>query len=286
MPKRDSTVRGREFGYGVQAVVDATGLPARQIAEKLDWHESKLSSAINGRGGVTHIEVALLLGICQASPAEQTHLLSLYPATEEKGWWQQHGKSSPILLRTVTENLKVAKALVGVQTHVIPMLLQTADYMSAVLMASPTVPASEIKDRVRAQLAMQEAVRQHQVNCIFYVHESALHLEVGGTEVLAGQVFHLFLMLASPNISIRIVPSSVGAHAGLAGPFTSLTFERYAPLVWVETANSSLFVEHKEAVAGYVSIVGALESISLDAAESKALLVRLHEKLDPSGRRN
>ncbi|USX55613.1 helix-turn-helix transcriptional regulator [Lentzea sp. HUAS12] len=280
MPKRDSTVRGREFGDGLRAVVEATGLPAREVADKVGWHESKLSNVINGRGGATLLEVALLLGMCQASPAEQTHLLSLYPVADEKGWWQQHGKFSPVLSRTVTENLRAAEALVGWQTHMVPVLLQTVDYMSAVLSASRTIPADELQQRVQAQLAMQEAVRQNQVKCTFYIHESALHLEVGGAEVHGGQVFHLFLMSAWSNIDVRIVPSSAGAHAGLAGPFTSLAFEKYVPLVWVETDNSSLFVENKDAIAGYESIVSALDEVSLNATETRALLARLHEEVE------
>lgn len=286
MPKRDSTARGREFGGAMRTLVEATGLPACKIAEILDWHESKLSNVINGRGGATLLEVALLLGVCRASPAEQRHLMSLYPATDEKGWWQEHGKCSPILPRTASENLKAAKTLVGWQTHMVPMLLQTVDYMSAVLSASSTVPADEVRDRIQAQLAMQEALRHHRVKCTFYVHESALYMEIGGTEVHAGQLFHLFLMSNWSNIDVRVLPVAFGAHAGLAGPFTSLTFEKYVPLVWVETDNSSLFVEDKEAVAGYESIVGQLDETSLDATESKALLARLHEEVETRAQLN
>ncbi|SER77662.1 hypothetical protein SAMN05216188_115133 [Lentzea xinjiangensis] len=280
MPKRDSTARGRELGTGIRSAVEATGLSARVIAEMLDWHESKLSNVINGRGGATLLEVALLLGLCRVSPAEQRHLLSLYPVIDQKGWWQEHGRCSPILPRTAIENLKIAKVLVGWQTHMVPLLLQTVDYMSAVLSASPTVPTDELQDRVQAQLAMQDELWRNRVECTFYLHESALHLKVGGAEVHAGQLFHLLLMASWSNIDVRVVPTALGAHAGLSGPFTSLTFENYAPLVWVETDNSSLFVEGKEAIAGYDSIIGLLDETSLDATESKALLARLHEELE------
>lgn len=283
MPKRFSTVRGREFGAGLRVAVEASGLSSRTIAEVLDWDESKLSNVVNGKGGATLLEVALLLGVCRAGPAEQSHLLALYAATHEKGWWQGHGRCVPVVRRTAVENLKVAKTLECWQTHVVPLLLQTVDYMSAVLNASSTVPADELQDRVQAQLAMQEELRRNLVKCTFFIHESALHLRVGGAEVHAGQVFHLLLMANWSNIEVRILPATLGAHAGLAGPFTALTFVKHPSLVWVETDNSSLFVEDDRAIAAYGSILGQLEKTSLTADESKTLLARLHEELETSG---
>lgn len=55
-----------------------------------------------------------------------------------------------------------------------------------------------------------------------------------------------------------------------------MTFVKYEPLVWVETENSSLLAEAKDAIKGYESVVRALDEKSLDEAESKELIVRLY----------
>lgn len=276
MPKRISTARGREFGAGLRAAITGAGLTSREVAEVLDWDEAKLSDVVNGKGGASKLEVATLLGVCRPTAAESAHLLSLYPEAHAKGWWQQHGTCAPIWLRTLSENLAVAASLTSWHTHMVPLFLQTVDYMSEVLLASSTVPEAELQDRVKAQLAMQELLRGGK-KCTFFIHELALHLRVGGAEVYAGQLLHLLLMARWANTTIRIVPAALGAHPGLAGPFTQLTFAKYEPLVWVDTENSSLLVEAKDATTGYEKVIRALDEQSLDETDSRELIVRLYD---------
>ncbi|GGM78766.1 hypothetical protein GCM10011609_13140 [Lentzea pudingi] len=178
-------------------------------------------------------------------------------------------------LRTVVEHLKVATAMTCWHTHMVPLFLQTADYMREVLGAA--LP-DELEERVQARLAMQMFL-QHGMSCTFVIHESALRLPVGGAEAHAGQLLHLMFMANRPNVRIRIVPAARGAHAGLAGPFTWLTFSRHQPLVWVETENSSLFVEADDAIEGYERVVRALDDSALDEDTSKALILRSYETL-------
>ncbi|MFS8100279.1 DUF5753 domain-containing protein [Lentzea alba] len=281
MPKRISTARGREFGAGVRAAIAGAELTAHAVAEILDWDQAKLSNVVNGKGGASQLEVAALLGVCRVGAADFAHLLSLYPETHIRGWWQQHGTCGPIWLRTLAENLAVAKSLTGWHTHMVPLLLQTVDYMHEVLHASSTVPVEELQDRVKAQLAMQELLRGGK-KCTFFIHELALHLRVGGDEVHAGQLLHLLLMAKWSNVVIRILPAALGAHPGLAGPFTQLTFGKYEPLVWVGTENSSLFAEAADAITGYEKVIRALDEKSLDEDDSRKLIVRLYDASCPA----
>lgn len=278
MPKMVSTVRGREFGAGLRAALASAGLTSREVAEILDWDEAKISNALNGKGGVDQLEVALLLGVCRVRADEVAHLLALYCEKNVRGWWQQHGTCSPIRLRTVVEQLKVATTLTCWHTHMVSPFLQTTDYMRAALCASSTASVDELEERVQARLAMQELL-QRGVKCTFVIHELALHLPVGGAEVHAGQLLHLLFMANRPNIRIRIMPVARGAHAGLAGPFTRLTFGQFQPLVWVETENSSLFAEATEAIKGYEMVVRALDDGALDEDASRELIIRLYETL-------
>lgn len=278
MPKRFSTARGRELGAGIRAAIASAGLTSRAAAEIMDWDEAKVSDVVNGKGGATLVEIAALLGACRVNADELAHLLALYPETGVLGWWQQHGVCSPIRLRTAVEHLKVAKSLTCWHTHMVPLFLQTTDYMREALLASATTPADELEDRMQARLAMQKLIRNG-TKCTFFIHELALQLRIGGVEVQIGQLLHLMFMANHPNIRIRILPVARGAHAGLAGPFTLLTFAKYEPLVWVETENSSLFAEAKDSVEGYETVVRALEQESLDEAGSKDLLLRLCDDL-------
>ncbi|WP_285642543.1 helix-turn-helix transcriptional regulator [Lentzea sp. NBRC 102530] len=272
-----STARGREFGAGVRALIERTGLSSREIATIMGCHESKVSDVVNGKGGVTQVEVAVLLGVCRAKSPEADHLMNLFPQRHDgRGWWQQHGACPPIKLRTAFENLKASKTLVSWHASMVPFFLQTADYLREVLRASATIPGEELEERAKAQLETQQALPSN-AKRLFFVHESALRLQVGGPEVHAWQMQHLAVTANQPNTTVRIVPAARGAHAGMAGPFTLLTFGKFEPLVWVDTENSSLFAETSDAVEGYHLVISALTAASLSEAESKELIAELSE---------
>jgi hypothetical protein len=274
MPKRFSTVRGREFGDGLRAAIAATGMTARAVAELLGWQEAKLSDLINGKGGSTELELALLLGVCRTPQEERDHLLSLFPDSNAKGWWQEHGSCAPIHPRTLIEHERTAKKLVSWQTSLVHGLMQIQEYAQAVIEACANVPADEVAERVAARSARQ-AVLRPALQCHFYVHESVLMSPVGGQEVMDAQLRHLAKLAARSYVEIRVVPLSAGAHAGLSGSFDLLTFHKYEPVVFLESENSSLIVEAPNSVKAYQRVVDALGQTALDAEQSKELIKRL-----------
>lgn len=237
------------------------------------WHESKLSDLVRGKGGASELEVGILLGACRTALAEREYLLSLFRETDIKGWWQQHGACNPVCFRTVVAHLAVARSMVSWQTHVVPCFLQTGDYAREVMRASATVPADELEERVAAQAEMQKLLGRIP-SCTFYLHELALLLQVSSRETHIGQLQHLGFLANRRNFTVRIVPADAGVHAGMNGPFAKLDFRDCESFVWLQNENSSLFVEEESAVAGYQAVVRRLDSVSLDADRSKAMIAR------------
>ncbi|MDX8037032.1 helix-turn-helix transcriptional regulator [Lentzea sp. BCCO 10_0856] len=281
MPKRYSTARGREFGERLRAAIAQAGMTSRQLADLLGWQEAKVSDMVNGKGGVTTLELAVVLGVCRVPESEREYLLGLFPATELNGWWQPHGKCTPVRSHTAHINLAAAKTLVSWHPHAIPDLLRTADYSRHLLAASATVPATELDERLRALHGMQELLRNG-LDCTFFIHEFALELQVGERDEHVAQLQHLMRMANWKKIRILVLPAAVGAHAGMAGPFTLLKFPKYQPLIWTTTENSSLFVEEERAVEGYETVVQALNEISLDEDQSMKWISRRYVRLQES----
>lgn len=274
MPKRFSTARGREFGDGLRAAIAATGMTSRAVAELVGWNEAKLSDLVNGKGGATELELALLLGTCRTPPEERDHLLSLFNEANLKGWWQEHGACTPIRPRTLIEHERTAKKLISWQVSLVHALIQLPEYARAVIASCANVPEDEVEERVQVRTERQTVLR-HGLKCLFYIHESALLAPIGGQEAMEAQLEHLLKMAARPSIEVRIVPFSVGAHAGLAGAFDMLTFDKYEPVVFLDSENSSLIIEAPHAVKSYERVVEALDEIALDAEQSKELIKRL-----------
>ncbi|MDX3661019.1 helix-turn-helix transcriptional regulator [Streptomyces sp. ID05-26A] len=274
MPKRFSTVRGREFGDGLRAAVAATGMTSRKVAELVGWQEAKLSDLINGKGGANELELALLLGACRTPPAERDHLLSLFTGTGVRGWWQEHGACAPISPRTLVEHERLAEKLVSWQTMLLHGTLQTSDYTRAVIAGCVNVPADECEERVAARAERHE-VLSGGMKSVFFIPEAVLLSQVGGPAVMREQVEHLAGLAARPSVVIRVVPLDAGAHAGMAGSFDLMTFDRYEDVVFLEAENSSLIIEAPPAVKSYARVVEGLELVALDAEQSKELIKKL-----------
>ncbi len=274
MPKRFSTARGREFGDAVRAALTWTGLTSREICEKIDWDPSKLSDLLNGKGGSSEVDLAILLGFCRTPPEERDHLLDIYRTTDMKDWWQQHGDNQPILPRTWFEHLKKAKEFISWCPLIFPGLLQVQDYTRAVILASANVPSGEVEQRVAARQAMQEIFKQR-LKSTFFIHEQVLMLPVGGPEVLREQLHHVLRMLVRPYIDVRIVPTQAGAHAGFGGAFDLMKFDRYEPAIFLDTESSTLIVEGVAAVKAHSEVLTSLDGVALDAEQSRERITKL-----------
>ncbi|SER61079.1 Helix-turn-helix domain-containing protein [Lentzea xinjiangensis] len=271
MPKRFSTARGREFGEGLRAAIAATGMTSRAVAELVGWNEAKISDLVNGKGGATELELALLLGTCRTPPEEREHLLALFRATNVKGWLQEHGAAEPIQPRTLVRHEATAKTLVSWQPLVVHGLLQIPEYTRAVVEANANVPEDEVEERVAARAARKKAL-QPSLKATFYLHETVLRTPVGGEEVMRAQLKHLAQVSRRTYVVIRVIPTSLGAHAGHSGPFVLMRFHNVEPVVFVESENASLIIEAPLPIKSYDAVVESLARTALDEEQSRRLI--------------
>jgi hypothetical protein len=102
------------------------------------------------------------------------------------------------------------------------------------------------------------------------IGEAALRTPVGGVEVMRDQLAHLTEMVKRPNITLQVLPYSVGAHAGLSGPFVIFGFNLPGDsgVVFLENLSSSLYLETDEEVIGYTLVFDDLRSSALNPADS------------------
>jgi predicted XRE-type DNA-binding protein len=274
MPRRNSSVVGREFGNGVRNAIEQTKMTHRKIAEMLDWDESKLSDLVRGKGGVTETELLQLLAFCRVPPAEVRHLLALYRETREIGYLKIPEDGIPDLVRSLVEQERLANVITVWSMNLIPGRLQTADYMHALLAGMVRSKAVDYEEVIAARLARRELFHWSR-EFVFFIHEMALRLPVGGPELMKDQLIHLLAMAQRSYITLRIVPIAIGAHAGLGGSFMQLRYEKFEPVVYLEGENSSLFLEDKGSLATYTEVLKLLDRQALDAEESKELITSI-----------
>jgi transcriptional regulator with XRE-family HTH domain len=274
MPKRTSSVVGRSFGDALRDAIQRAGLTQRRLAELLGWEEAKVSDVVTGKGGVTEVELAMLLGFCGVEPDEARRLLALYRETREKGYLELNDDGVPNQLRTLMEQERLANKIFVWAMNLVPGLLQLPPYTTELVRALPKVKPEQVEEIVAAKSG-RRAVFHPSREFVFYIHEQALRLQVGSAEVMADQLHDLLRMSVRSYISVRVVPLSIGVHAGLAGSFTKLAYEKYEPVVYLESHNSHLFLEDKGSIAVYDEVLKALAVQALDEEQSRELITGL-----------
>jgi hypothetical protein len=112
-------------------------------------------------------------------------------------------------------------------------------------------------------------------HCAFYIHELALHLPIGGYEVMSEQLHHLLRMAVRSYVNIRIIPAAVGAHAGLAGSCCLMEFADFEPVVYLDEEIAGHFMEEPDEIAAYQKVFAALSAVALDQTTSKDIIAAL-----------
>ncbi|RDI20800.1 helix-turn-helix domain-containing protein [Lentzea flaviverrucosa] len=277
MPKRSSSVAGREFGAGVRAVIARTGLTHRQLAERIGWQEAKLSDMTLGKGGVSEVEVQILLAYCQATVEEREYLLALFRESG-KAWLQMPEDGLPDQVRTLIDQERDAEEIICWSMIVVPGLLQTHEYAYVVAEHSTVIKAEDVP-RVAAARAARADILEPGKKFTFFVHEQALLLPAGGTEVWREQLAHLLRMSVRKYISLRIIPRAAGMHAGICGDFRVMKFPKYPSVVYIDSINSCLFFDDADTVKVYEDILTALAAVALAEEESRAVIDNILEGL-------
>ncbi|MGW6443753.1 Scr1 family TA system antitoxin-like transcriptional regulator [Lentzea sp. NPDC055074] len=269
MPRRKSSVVGRELGEGVRYAIEQTGLTHRKIAEELGWDEAKLSDLVRGKGGVTEADVTLLLGFCHVKTPEAQRLLALFRETRERGYLEFPGGSEQ--MSTLLKQELLANEITVWSSLLVPGHLQTTDYMRAAVDGVAQPESVDYEKVIAAKLERHKLFHWSRA-FVFYIHEYALRLPVGGPDVMKDQYIHLLGMAQRSYMTVRVVPASIGSHAGVSGSFIRLGYEKFEPAVFLEGENSGLFLEDPKSIAVYTAVLKRLDDQALDPEESKELI--------------
>jgi hypothetical protein len=107
--------------------------------------------------------------------------------------------------------------------------------------------------------------------------EGALQRQVGGPDVMAEQISHLIDMSGNTNIILQILPFSMGAHIGVAGSFTLLSFPgpTTSQIVYLENLTDELFIEGEAQAYQYSLAFDRLSELALGPEESITFATRI-----------
>ena len=271
------TVRRRELGALLRGLRNERGLTVEQVAGELLCSPSKVSRMETGQRGATPRDIrdlCQLYGVNDA--AERERLMTLAREGRQQGWWQ----SFALAHRAYVGLEQDATSLSVFQSAVVPGLLQIADYIRAIhRVGIPRLDDSAIEERVEERHKRQQILTGENPPTVeIMLDEAVLRRPLGGHGVMRRQLDHLIEVAKQPNITIQVVPYSVGAHPALESNFTILEFAGQAPtIVHAEGLAGQLYLERQQDVERYTLALQVLRDLALSPKESVQVIKEIRD---------
>ncbi|WP_345034586.1 Scr1 family TA system antitoxin-like transcriptional regulator [Streptomyces sannanensis] len=192
--RQGPAVRRRKLGKELRRLRDRTGLTSGEVAQRVGWHQSKVSRIVTGRSGVKAEDVTRLLDAYGMHDFQLRALLeALTDYAEDSGthWRHAYRGLLPPQYRDFMSLESRASTARTLETSVVPGPLQRPDYARAVTRAVLAgLPADKVDSLVEVRLARQEVLRTpNPLELSAVLDESVLRREVGGTARTFQQLF-------------------------------------------------------------------------------------------------
>lgn len=279
---RSPTLRRRELGSRLRELRLVQGLTVEQVAEHLLCSSSKVSRMETGQRGATPRDVRDLCDLYGVTdPRERERMTRLATEGKQAGWWQSYELD---YFATYVGLEAAAVSLRYFQSSIIPGLLQTVDYAKA--MYERAIDSEYSTERalelVEVRLKRQEVLTREpplELSAIF--DEAVLHRVVGGPGVMAGQLNRLVEVASQPNVTIKVIPYSVGAHPAMDNMFNILDFGNIAPsVVYVEGLMGWIYIERPQEIARYRQVFEQVDILASSPQESIELIADAAARYD------
>ncbi len=261
-PGGGPTVRRMLVGAQLRRLRTEQGISREQAGEAIRASEWKIHRLENGQVGFKDRDVADLLALYGVTdPGDVEVLLTMAREANAPGWWQQYGDVLPQWFRAFVDLESVATRIRTYEGQLVPGLLQTEDYMRAVIRAQLPEPAEDTERRVEVRQTRQTLLtRPNPPQLWAVVDEAALRRPVGGRKVMCAQVERLLEATELPNLILQVLPLGAGAHPALVSAFSLLRFadEDLPDVAYIEHLTSALYLNKREEVDQYMH---AMETI-------------------------
>jgi transcriptional regulator with XRE-family HTH domain len=246
------------------------GKTMAQGAAAIGCSPGKVGHLESGRNQQQPEEITGLLRFYGVDLADVERLASLAGSTDRQTWWAPWTDVVPDWLRTFVGLEGLALRSSTYSTSAIPALLQTEDYSLGVTTGSGRVRPDHDERTVSLRMERQRRLFNdtEPLNLTALIEESVLDRPIGSTATMRAQLEHLIAISERDNVEVLVLPTALGAHDGLVGPFTLLDFAAAQSIVYVEIVNGAVYVQDQQQVAGYARIVDRLRAVALPPART------------------
>lgn len=288
MPSSSSSAQAarERLGAKLRELRLAAGLSGREFASAAGCQPSKVSQIEKAVRPASVVDVRLWCRVCSATPqqvaellAEQAAVARLWIALRDLDRNTGLNATQKLLSGDMWERVRLFRTY---QTKVIPGLLQTRGYMTAVLTAvraERRVEVDDVADAVAERIGRQGYLLQRDRRFLFVIEEPVLRFRPFGVEIQREQLVHLLDAMRLPSMLLAIIPMDADRRGFRPRESFDVTD---SSLVTIEMLTGFLSLTHPDEIGAYVTAWEQLLSIAVRGRAARALIRAALADLDES----
>ncbi|MEV7419653.1 helix-turn-helix transcriptional regulator [Streptomyces sp. NPDC089919] len=248
-----------------------TGLTARALAARAGWSESKASRIENGRTPPSDQDLLAYVTICGVPQEYEDLRATAHGIDEMYVEWKRlqraglkHAQEAHVPLYARTSRFRVY------EPGVIPGLLQTADYATAIMHRIVTfrqIP-DDVEAAVTVRMLRQRYLHDAHRHFAIVLEESALRSRFGGPGVMAAQLGHLLQIAVLPNVSLGVIPMTAER---VMWPVEGFWIYDDSQVI-IELATAQVTVKQPSEIQTYARMFAELAKLGCHGRPARALI--------------
>ncbi len=287
------TPKALALGAALRQARTERGVVLRELGEQLNHGSGVLSRWETGERVPKPEHVAQLLAKLGVEGQRFDEIMTLAYRTAESPWVATTLPEQRQQMAAFVDWEQSAASIVEVAPLLVPALLQTDDYIRAIMTAGG-VPEGEIATRITNRIGRRHVLnKQFPARFLALLGTATLRQEIGGHQAAVAQAKHLLTMARLPNVDIRIIPDGCGWHPAMEGAFTLIEADRAAvtdnsrrastgldTIAFVETRRSPLMLHDGRDADAYRQAVESVTRIALGPEESARYILGVVSRLE------
>ncbi|PJE99703.1 transcriptional regulator [Streptomyces carminius] len=217
---------------------------------------------------------------------EQSEIDSFLALTREAnrpGWWHRYRDVLPEWFSAFVALESESQVIRAYEPHYVPGLLQTEDYVRAVLRAGmPHAAEEEVERGVGLRLERQRLLTRAEPPLLWVVmDETVLRRPIGSREIMQAQVSRLIEACSMPNVRLQVMPFSAGPHSAMYGPFHIFRFPlpELPDVAYSESLVGAVYFDQRDDVSAFQEALDRMCAQAAPVRRTEAVLDGLRKEL-------
>ncbi|WP_232792496.1 helix-turn-helix domain-containing protein [Actinacidiphila yeochonensis] len=267
-------VNREEIGPALRALRLASGKEAKVVARSAAMSASKLSRIETGKVTPSLVDVEhLLVAVGGPEDSGSEILAAARAASMDSTTWRQTRRMGTHRAQLQVQGLEARMTLLRLfQSALVPGLLQTPEYMRAVL-SRHGLSEDQLTRTMQARMDRQRVLYDGAKELRFVITESVLRWRLVPPPMMAGQLDRIISVSRLPNVDVRIVVLDAPQHDVPNHAFVI----RDDRVVTVEIVHAELAITEPRDVALYVGKFEGFAAAALSGPDAQEFMAAVRD---------